>query len=117
MTSRDVTNKINKLHSEVRRLLVEKYSDEAIIDQLVQQGFEAYYIEIIISNIRIEIDDKKSFRNSMIMGLFYITAGLLLNFLSYRIAENGKSSFFYLFWGIVVLGIVTIARGLILYKN
>ena len=93
MTGRDVTNEINKLHSEVRRLLVEEYSDEAIIDQLVQQGLEAYYIETIISNIRNEIDDKKSFRNSMIMGLFYITAGLLVNFLSYRIAENEKSSF------------------------
>ena len=117
MKGKDVTNEISKLHSEVRRLLAENYTDEAIINQLKNQGLEQYYIETIISNISTEIEDKKSFRNSMIMGLFYITAGLVVNFLSYRIAENGKSSFFYLFWGVVVLGIVTIARGFILYKN
>jgi uncharacterized membrane protein HdeD (DUF308 family) len=85
--------------------------------QLQQQGLQPYYIEMIIENIKNEKANNKSFRNSLIMGIFYIVAGVLVNIFSYRIAENTNSSFFYLFWGIVVLGIVTIIRGFILYKR
>jgi len=116
MTQKDLTTEIEELHLQVKKLLSENHTNEAIVEQLQKQGLERYYIETIIENIRDEELDKKSFRNSMIMGLFYIAAGLLINIFSYRIAENISSSFFYLFWGVVVLGIVTIARGFILYK-
>jgi hypothetical protein len=117
MASSDSTSEIKKLHTQVKNLLEQNYSKEVIIKQLQEQGVAPYYIESIIENVKNEKTDSKSFRNCLIMGIFYIVAGLLVNIFSYRIAENTNSSFFYLFWGIVVFGIVTIIRGFILYKR
>jgi len=50
------------------------------------------------------------------MGGFYLLIGLLLNYLSYKIAVD-INAFFYLFWGIIVLGIITIVKGFILYRK
>jgi hypothetical protein len=98
-------------------MLDQNYTNEAIIEKLKQQGLEPYYIETIIENVHDQLSDKKSFRNSMIMGLFYITGGLMINIFSYKIAADANASFFYLFWGIVAFGIITIVRGFILYKR
>jgi hypothetical protein len=117
MANTNPSNEIEKLHAQVKKLLSENYTEEAIIETLQQQGLEHYYIETIIENIEDEAADKKSFRNSMIMGGFYIGGGLLINIFSYKIADNANASFFYLFWGVVALGIITIVRGFILYKR
>jgi hypothetical protein len=117
MTNKDLTTEIEQLHVLVKKLLEEKHSNEEIVEQLQKQGLEPYYIETIIQNIHDEESDKKSFRSSMIMGLFYVVAGLSINVFSFMTAENTGSSIFYLFWGIVVFGIVTIIRGFILYKR
>jgi hypothetical protein len=108
---------VKLLHIKVDELLKENYTDAQIINQLTKEGIDTHYAEIIIGNVRDDQEDKKSFRNSMIMGSFYIFAGGLINILSYIIASNANSFFFYAFWGIVVLGVVTIIRGFILYKR
>jgi len=116
MKNKDLTNEIKELHSQVENLLSEDYTNEEIIELLQKQGLAPYYIETIIANIQDDESNKQNFRNSMTMGCFYIVAGLAVNFFSYKIAQNFGSSIFFLFWGIVVLGIVTITRGFILYK-
>jgi hypothetical protein len=118
MENLDATShKVEILHTKVRTFLKEGLTHEQIIDKLKGEDLQPYYIETIISNIEDEDDDKKSLRNSIIMGGFFIIGGLILNILSYRASENMGSSSFILFWGIVVMGVVTVARGLILYRR
>lgn len=117
MTHNDPNNEINRLHSEVKKLIEVGNSNESIIKQLQKQGLEPYYIESIIKNVQDEQSDKKSFRNSITVGVLYIVVGLLLNILSLKIAEMTNSIFFYCFWGIIAFGFITIIRGFILYKR
>lgn len=111
------TDKVALLHDTVRNYLKQGLSDDAIVEKLQEEQLERYYIETVIENIREEAADRRSFINSIIMGVFFIVGGLLINILSYRAAENMNSSFFLLFWGIVVTGVVTIVRGFILYRK
>ena len=118
MSPQDQTSKeIAALHSKVKDLLKQEYTDDQIIGELKKDGIEEHYTRLIIDNVHNDKSDKISFRNSLIMGTFYIGAGLLLNILSYTIAVQRNSTYFYLFWGIVALGIVTIVRGFILHKK
>lgn len=117
MINNDSIREIHKLHLHVKILQAKGYSEEQIIEEMQKQGLEKYYIETLIQNIENENSDKKSFRNSMIMGTFYIVSGTLINIFSYRIAENVNASFFYIFWGIIAVGILTIVRGFILYRK
>jgi len=109
--------KIEALHEKVKTFLKQGLTHEQIKEQLRDENLQPYYIETIIENIQDEKDDKKSFRNSIIMGGFFVIAGLAINVLSYKFSENTNSTSFMLFWGIVVIGIVTIVRGIILYRR
>ena len=113
----DTSKQIKLLHIRVNQFLSEKYTDEEISEELKKDGIDDHYSQSLIENVRNDKADKKSFRNSLIMGSFYVTGGLLLNFFSYKMAVVNNSNFFYLFWGIIVLGIVTIIRGVIIYSQ
>ena len=118
MESPDKTSEqVDLIHSRVKELLIKNYTEEEIVEQLSKDGSEPHYIRLVIENIHDDISKSKNFRNSMLIGGFYIVAGLLINIFSYRIAVNSSSLFFYVFWGIIVLGITTITRGFILYKK
>lgn len=117
MSEKDAAKEVERLHLEVQTLLANKYSEDEIVSKFKEEGQLPYYIQTIIENIKGDIADKASFRNSIIMGLVYFVGGLVINILSYTIAGNTNSLFFYLFWGIIVLGITTIVRGFILYKK
>lgn len=110
------SHKVEALHTKVRIFLKQGLTHDQIKDQLKDENLQAYYIETIIENIQDEKEDKKSFRNSMIMGGFFVIGGVAINILSYKFSENASSSSFLLFWGIIVTGIVTIVRGIILYR-
>ena len=112
----DTSKQIKLLHTRVIQLLSEKYTDEEISEELKKDGIDDHYSQSLIENVRNDKANRKSLRNSLIMGSFYIAGGLLLNFFSYKMAVVNNSNFFYLFWGIIALGIVTIIRGIILYK-
>lgn len=116
MSATTVSTEIEAIHEKVRSLLKAGVPDDKIVAHLSALGHEPYYIETVIENIREEGDDRKSFRNSMIMGLFYLLGGGAFNVISYMSATNMGVGFFYLFWGVIVLGIVTIIRGFILYR-
>ncbi|MES2777160.1 MAG: hypothetical protein V4722_23490 [Bacteroidota bacterium] len=119
MQSDDQTSRqIELLHLKVKRLLAQNQTDEMIIEELKKMdGIEAHYALLLIDNVNNDKSDKKSFRNSVIMGLFYIVSGLLINLFSYKIALSRYSLFFYVTWGIIAFGIVTVARGFIIYKK
>jgi hypothetical protein len=117
MQKNNPTKEIEQLYLLVKKLIDEKYANEEIIKQLQKQGLEPYYIKMIIENVENDKADRKSLRNSIIMGVYFIVAGILINIFSYTIAVKANSLYFILFWGIVAYGIVTIVRGFILYKK
>jgi len=118
MAAKDATSQhIALLHNRVKQLLKNGNSEESVMQQLGSEGLSRDYVQTIFENLSKEESDQKSFRNSLMMGVFYIFAGLLINFFSYRAAVQNGSLFFYAFWGVLVVGIVTIIRGVILYKH
>ncbi|WP_276484081.1 hypothetical protein [Paraflavitalea pollutisoli] len=116
MSDAAISSEIEAIHENVRSLLKDKVPDGKIVEHLSALGHEPYYIETVIENIREEGEDRKSFRNSLIMGGCYLIGGSALNAISYLSATNVGAGFFYLFWGVMVLGVVTIVRGFILYR-
>ncbi|BAV09676.1 hypothetical protein SAMN05421788_1011113 [Filimonas lacunae] len=108
---------IEAIHESVRTYLKQGLTNEQIIEKLKEENLEPYYIETVIDNIYKEYEDKKNLKNAILTGSILVIVGLVINMLSYRLSENMNSSAFLLFWGIVVTGIVTIIRGMILYRS
>lgn len=118
MKDRDIeAQSIEILHNKVRAFLNQGLTNEQIIDKMIDENLQPYYIETIIENIQNEKIKRKGLINSLVTGGFIVIAGLSINLLSYIFSENTNSSSFLIFWGIVVAGIVAIIRGLILYRS
>lgn len=113
----DDSKRIDELHSLAKRLILKNYDDDHVANELTNSGVDRYYAEMIVGNVKQDIEDRRSFMSSMIMGGFYIVAGLLINIFSYDISSSSRSTIFFIFWGVVVFGLITIIRGVILYKK
>lgn len=111
------TDRVDYLHSIVKDLIKNKAPENEILNRLLKEGLDQNYALTIIENVKSDIDDSKEFRRLLGMGIFFVVGGLAINYFSYKIAENFNSGFFYLFWGIVAVGIVLIIRAFILYKK
>lgn len=105
------------LHKRVRDLLKQGKSESYIIDELRKSGIHSDYAELIIGNVQNDTHDRKSFWKLISGGLFFIAGGLAINYFSYQIAVNRGSFFFYLFWGIVVVGIAMIVKAFTIFKR
>lgn len=112
-----ISEEVKELHRKVNEMLIKKVAEEDILEKLCESGIAKDYALIIIENVKEDIDKLKSFKMSLILGLFLIVGGIAINILSYRIAETANSFFFYLFWGIIAFGTVTIVRAYILFKS
>ncbi len=113
----DPTTKIDLLHKKVRTLLRQKRQHAEIITELKRDGIDPDYAQTIIDNVYNDISDKRNFWKLLFSGVFFILAGFILNLLSYRIAVNSISVIFYLFWGIIVAGIILIIRAFVLFRK
>ncbi len=109
--------KVVKLHQVVKAYLQNGITEEEIINLLQKENIDAFYAQTIIDNVLSDKEDKKDFWKLLLAGLFTIAAGLLINYFSYAIAYNTGSLSFYLFWGIIVAGIMMISRAFILFKK
>jgi hypothetical protein len=105
------------LHNKVKELIKQGLKEEEIVNKLMQEGLDEQYCALIIANIENDIEDRQSFRKLLIGGLFMTAAGLVINLLSYKISVNFVSFFYYVFWGIPVIGIVMIIRAFILFRK
>jgi hypothetical protein len=114
---KNIINKINFLHNKAKALIKQEIEEEKIISELMKEGIDKDYAKMIIANVEGNIDDKRDFWKLFIMGFFFIFAGLLINFFSNKMAVVSNSFFFYLFWGIVVYGIIMIYRAFSFYKH
>lgn len=117
MSPDKTTENIELLHNKVADLIRQGKSENYIVDELRKDGINLDYAQIIIANVHNDIHDRKSFWKLIFGGMFFILGGLAINFFSYLIAVNVGSLLFSLFWGIVVVGIIMVARAFIVFKN
>ena len=114
----DIESKIDAMHQHARALVRQKLSDKDILSVLIRQfNISEEYAVMIVDNVRNEKDNQKNFIKAMTLGWTLLLGGLALNYFSYQISENTGSSTVIIFYGIVGLGIITILRGWILYRN
>jgi hypothetical protein len=116
-TDQTTGEKINILHQRAKTLLSKKMEEEQVIAELVKEGIDEGYANLIIENVKDEISDKKNFRKELTTGLYLTIGGLLLNLGSYIFSENTGNIFFIAFWSIVASGITIIIRAFVLFKR
>ena len=113
----DADIKIKLLHAQVRSLLKQGMNEMEIMRELEKDGIDPGYAGLIIDNIKTDERDKRDFWKLVIMGLFFVIGGLTINYLSYTIAVNVNATFYYIYWGIVVMGIIFLIRAASLYRK
>ena len=117
MTDINIDNRVKHLHTKARSLLTKKKNDEEIITELTKEGIDSNYAVIVLENVKNDIYDKKEFWKHLIMGSIIVIAGLAINYLSYNHAEETGSGYFLALWGVVVIGIIIIMRGIIIFRK
>ena len=109
--------KIASLHEKAKTLLLEKKNESEIISELMRDGIERGYAELILENVKTEISDRKNFWIELFKGTAVTVAGLVLNYLSYTAYLNFGASYWMVYWGIVVFGICIIIRAFIIFRK
>lgn len=114
---RDTLTQVDELHAIAKELIRKDVDDDIIIQELINCGVDAAYAEMIIGNVRKDERDRRDSFKLILMGTFCIIGGLMITYLSYRMAANRASLFFFIFWGVVVAGIGMLIRGFSLYRK
>jgi hypothetical protein len=113
----DTDIKIEQLHGKVRSLLSQGLNEIEITRTLEKEGIDPGYAGLIIDNIKTDERDRKDFWKLIIMGLFFVIGGLTINYLSYTIAVNINATFYFIYWGVVAMGIIFLVRAFALYRK
>jgi hypothetical protein len=108
---------IKQLHTICRNLYKAKKTEFHIKEVLRAKGANGLLADFVYDNIIAEIDEKAYLRKQFLVSLIITIMGVSLNIVSYNRSANDGSGSFILFWGIVVGGIVSMIRCLILYKR
>jgi hypothetical protein len=108
---------IKNLHTKVKTLLKQHIDEDAIIEELRKEAIDEYYAQLIIENVKLDIRDRADAWKLTLMGSFFIVAGIYINYFSYQIAVNANAPFFYLFWGIIVVGLLMLVRAFFLFRR
>jgi hypothetical protein len=115
LTETDI--RIKALHNKAKTLLKQGMNEDELIEELTKEGIDTGYALLIIENVKNDIRDRSDAWKLTLMGSFFIVGGIYINYFSYRIAVNANATFFYLFWGIVVVGILMLARAFFLFRK
>jgi hypothetical protein len=116
-TTENSTQKITALHAQAKKMIDANETKSSIISALCENGITEDYAALIIDNVLNDIRDRKDFWKLIIMGCFFIIAGLLITYISYTAASQSRMGSYFIFWGLVVTGIVMIFRAFTLYRK
>lgn len=95
-----------------------KRNNEAeILEHIISKGYELYYAELVLSNVKEEIADKKNFWKTFFYGLGFLISGILVSLASRYFAISAGAMFYIFYWGLIVAGISIIARAFILFRK
>ena len=106
---------IKDLHSEAALLLKDDYTDEEIINQLMQKGIDRHYAALVLENAKSDVSDKKEFYKLFFMGVFYAGGGGIYTYMNYQHPFPG--GMYFVFWGVIVYGISLLVRAFILFRK
>ena len=109
--------RIATLHKKAKALLKQNIDEDELIEELKKEGIDSGYAQLIIENVKGDIRDRADAWKLTLMGTFFIVGGMYINYFSYQIAVNANATFFYLFWGIVVVGILMLVRAFFLFRK
>lgn len=112
-----IKKKVELLHATAKKLIKSNLSENQVIQNLLGYGIDTNYAHIILENVKLDIEERKEFIKLIAKGAFLIIAGFAINYFSYKIAEHSNSIFFYLFWGIIITGVLLIIRAFILFTK
>ena len=113
----EISDHIKLLHAEVANLLQKKKNEEDILEHITSKGYERYYAEMILDNVKEEAADKKSFKKTFFYGLGFLVTGILVSLASRYFALSIGAAFYIFYWGLIVAGISIIARAFIIFKR
>ncbi len=105
---------IEILHKKAKALLKQGKEEAELIEELKKEGIDEHYAALVIENVKGDIRDRLDAWKLTWMGTFFIVGGIYINYFSYQIAVNANATFFYIFWGIVLLGVVMLIRAFFL---
>lgn len=109
--------RIKLLHKKAKELLKQNLDDEQIITELKKEGIDSNYANLVIENVKADNRDRVDAWKLTIMGIFFTVGGIYINYFSYRISANANATSFYLFWGIIVAGILMLVRAFFLFRK
>ena len=113
----EVDIKIAGLHQKAKALMSQELEEKDIIGELQKEGIDAGYATIILENVRADKRDRIDAWKLTLMGSFFIIGGLCINYFSYLTAVNYNAGGFYIFWGIVVAGVLMLMRAAFLFRR
>ena len=117
MKQNSVKDHINDLHQKTKALIDQNLSEAEIIDELRKDDVDELYAKTLIENVSGDNRDRKDFWKLLLMGICLIAGALAINYFSYTIAVQSGSFSFYLFWGVIVAGLLMIVRAFILFRK
>jgi hypothetical protein len=109
--------RIDNLHKKAKALLKQDMDEEEIIHELVKGEIDTGYANLIIENVKGDNRDRADAWKLTFMGASFIIGGIYINYFSYMISVNANASFFFLFWGIVVVGMLMLTRAFFLFRK
>ncbi len=109
--------KIDELHTLARKLIKANEPQHFITDELCKQGISQDYATTIIDNVLNDNRDRKDFWKLLVMGCFFIISGIAISYVSYSAASKSSMGSYFIFWGLVVTGVIMIFRAFALYRK
>mgnify|MGYP001799023639 CR=1 FL=1 len=109
--------RIDSLHKKAKALLKQDMQEDEMVEKLKKEGIEASYARLIIENVKGDNRDRLDAWKLTMMGTFFVAGGIYINYFSYQIAVNANATFFYLFWGIIVVGLLMLIRAFFLFRK
>lgn len=111
----DSDGRVRDLHAEAVQLLTEKHTDKFIIDALMKKGILEYYAEMILENAKHDKSDNNEFYKHLFGGTFVFMAAAIMTFGTYSVAVPG--GIYFIFWGLMVSGIIMIIRAFLFFRK
>lgn len=108
---------IKLLHTEVAALVKEKKNETEILEYVISKGYEQYYAEMVLNNVKEEAADKKNFWKTFFYGFGFLISGILVSLASWYFSVSGGAMVYIFYWGLIVVGISIIARAFIIFKR
>ena len=117
MTKQTQEDMVQAVYQYTAQLMIDGAKDQAIINNLIEQGLDAESAKVVVSNLaeaRKQQKQKQGNKN-MGFGALWCIGGLVVTAVTYSAASNGGH--YVVAWGAVVFGTIQFLQGLFQYST